>query len=205
MFPKPARHRQILAEFPATAALTPSRRADDRFDEFVLAIAGELSARKLIDYRARRMALLDWELDEQTWQHLVAYARADRRPTPVARTTRPCRPMWAALHREDTFRRKRLVTICTRLPRKRPRRHPCGQAAPRISRRTSFQPQERLCSRTYQSVTYAAIGHGQHFRTVQIGGSVRVIRGLVDHSMRLAIVAELQLTWIRLSRGQADW
>jgi len=40
MFPKPARHRQILAEFPATAALTPSRRADDRFDEFVLAIAG---------------------------------------------------------------------------------------------------------------------------------------------------------------------
>ena len=75
-FPKPARHRQILAEFPATAALTPSRRADDRFDEFVLAIAGELSARKLIDYRVRRMALLDWELDEQTWQHLVADARA---------------------------------------------------------------------------------------------------------------------------------
>src|SRR2546427_13027971 len=95
--PKPARHRQILAEFPATAALTPSRRADDRFDEFVLAIAGELNARKLIDYRARRMALLDWELDEQTWQHLVAYARADRRPTLslgphdlVDRCGRPC-------------------------------------------------------------------------------------------------------------------
>jgi hypothetical protein len=67
--------RPLLAEFPATAALTPSRRADDRFDEFVLAIAGELSARKLIDYRVRRMALLDWELDEQTWQHLVADAR----------------------------------------------------------------------------------------------------------------------------------
>ena len=76
---------------------------------------------------------------------------------------------WAALHGEDTFRRKRLVKICTRLPRKRPRRHPCGQAAPRISRRTSCQPRERLCSRTDQSVAYAAIGHSQQFPTVQIG------------------------------------
>jgi hypothetical protein len=74
-FPKAARHRQILAKLPATADLTPERRADDRFDEFVLAIADELTAGKLIDYKARRTVLANWTLDDKTWQHLVAEAR----------------------------------------------------------------------------------------------------------------------------------
>ena len=75
-FPKIGRHRLILAQLPATADLTPARRADDRFDEFVLAIAGELSNGDLIDYQARRAALADWTLDEETWQHFVIEARA---------------------------------------------------------------------------------------------------------------------------------
>jgi hypothetical protein len=74
-FPKSARHRKILASLPATAGLTPARRADERFDELVQAIGGELGATELVDYRARRTALADWELDEDTWQHLIAQAR----------------------------------------------------------------------------------------------------------------------------------
>jgi hypothetical protein len=75
-FPKTARHRRILASLPATAGLAPGRRADDRFDELVQAIGGELAATELVNYRARRTALADWELDEETWQHLAAQARA---------------------------------------------------------------------------------------------------------------------------------
>ena len=75
-FPKAARHRKILAGLPATAGLTPARRADDRFDELVQAIAGELAGTKLVNYRVRRIVLADWELDEDTRQHLIAQARA---------------------------------------------------------------------------------------------------------------------------------
>jgi hypothetical protein len=39
-------------------------------------IVGELAARKPINYQARRTALFSWELDEDTWQRLVAEARA---------------------------------------------------------------------------------------------------------------------------------
>jgi TniQ len=75
-FPKPARHRQILAELPATAGLAPARQADNRFDELVRAIAAELRGGELINYQARRTALSTWELDEETWQHLASEARA---------------------------------------------------------------------------------------------------------------------------------
>jgi hypothetical protein len=75
-FPKPARHRLILAGLPATAGLASPRQADDRFDELVRAVASELRAGSLVDYRARRAALASWTLDEHAWQHLVAEARA---------------------------------------------------------------------------------------------------------------------------------
>ena len=75
-FPKPARHRAILERLPATAGLTPPRRADDRFDEFVRAVAGELRAGSLVNYQARRTALSDWALEEGAWQRLAATARA---------------------------------------------------------------------------------------------------------------------------------
>jgi TniQ len=75
-FPKIARHRQILAKLPAKAGLTPARRADDQFDEFVQAIASALASGELTNYRARRVALFSWELDEESWQRLVAEARA---------------------------------------------------------------------------------------------------------------------------------
>ena len=75
-FPKAARHRQILATLPATAGLTPARRAEDQFDELVQAIARELASGKLTDYRSRRVALFTWELEQEDWQSLVARARA---------------------------------------------------------------------------------------------------------------------------------
>ena len=75
-FPKAARHRKVLASLPATASLATARRAEERFDELVQAIAGELGARSLVDYHARRAALAAWELDEETWRRLMASARA---------------------------------------------------------------------------------------------------------------------------------
>ena len=74
--PEAARHRAILERLPATAGLTPPRRANDRFDEFVLAVAGELRAGSLVNYQARRTALSDWALEEGAWQRLAATARA---------------------------------------------------------------------------------------------------------------------------------
>ena len=75
-FPNPPQRTQILAKLPATAGLTPIRRADERFDELIQPIVGELAARKPINYQARRIALSSWELDEDTWQRLVTEARA---------------------------------------------------------------------------------------------------------------------------------
>jgi hypothetical protein len=75
-FPKTVRHRQVLARLPATAGLAPIRQAEDRFDEFTVAVAGELNAGTPINYQARRAALSSWELDEETWRHLVAEARS---------------------------------------------------------------------------------------------------------------------------------
>jgi hypothetical protein len=74
-FPETVRYRQVLARLPATAGLAPIRQAEDRFDKFIMAVAGELNAGTSINYQARRAALSGWELDEETWQHLVADAR----------------------------------------------------------------------------------------------------------------------------------
>ena len=51
------------------------QQLEDRFDEFTVAVAGELNAGTPINYQARRAGLSSWELDEETWQHLVAEAR----------------------------------------------------------------------------------------------------------------------------------
>ena len=66
---------EVLPRLPATAGLAPIRQAEDRSDEFIMAVAGELNAGTPINYQARRAALSSWELDEETWQHLVAEAR----------------------------------------------------------------------------------------------------------------------------------
>jgi hypothetical protein len=80
-FPTLPPRTQILATLPATAGLTPIRRADEQFDELIQPVVGELAAGKLINYQARRAALSDWKLDEKTWQRLMdgAWARTDCR------------------------------------------------------------------------------------------------------------------------------
>jgi hypothetical protein len=83
-FANPPQRTKFLAKLPATAGLTPVRQADERFDELIRPIVGELAAGKLINYRARRGALSGWELDEDTWQRLTAEARA--RQTAVTRS-----------------------------------------------------------------------------------------------------------------------
>lgn len=67
-FPKMARHRKIPASLPATADRSPHRQAEDRFDDFVQAIAKEMSSRKLINYLGRRIILLNWVLDNEAWE-----------------------------------------------------------------------------------------------------------------------------------------
>jgi len=86
--PDPHWGAQILARLPATAGPAPVQRADERFDELIQPIVGELAAGDLINYRARRTALSSWELDEGTWQRLLAEALA----RPGGRRYPPRRP-----------------------------------------------------------------------------------------------------------------